>query len=73
MPMLVSTLDNLADQGEGYRARLLDTRFLVIPTAERHEPIIAALEGGNSDMAAEAMRQHVFQGLDAFMELLDRG
>ena len=73
MPMLVSTLDNLADQGEGYRARLLDTRFLVIPTAERHEPIIAALEGGNSNMAAEAMRQHVFQGLDAFMELLDRG
>jgi DNA-binding GntR family transcriptional regulator len=72
MPMLISTLDNLADQGEGYRARLLDTRFLVIPTADRHEPIIASLEQHDSNLAAEAMREHVFQGLDAFMELLDR-
>jgi len=72
MPMLISTLDNLADQGEGYRARLLDTRFLVIPTADRHEPIIASLEHHDSHLAAEAMREHVFQGLDAFMELLDR-
>ena len=73
MPLLVASLDNLADQGEGYRARLLDTRFLVIPTAERHEPIIASLENHDQDLAAEAMRDHVFQGLDAFMELLDRG
>ena len=72
MPTLISTLDNLADQGEGYRARLLDTRFLVIPTADRHEPIIASLEHHDSHLAAEAMREHVFQGLDAFMELLDR-
>ena len=72
MPMLISTLDNLADQGEGYRARLLDTRFLVIPTAVRHEPIIASLENRDPERAAEAMREHVFQGLDAFMELLDR-
>lgn len=73
MPMLIATLDNLADQGEGYRARLLDRRFLVIPTAARHEPIIASLENHDPDLAAEAMREHVFQGLDAFMELLDRG
>ncbi len=71
MPMLIATLDNLADQGEGYRARLLDTRFLVIPTAARHEPIIAALEERDPERAAESMRQHVHQGLDAFMEILD--
>lgn len=72
MPLLIASLDNLADQGEGYRARLLDTRFLVIPTAARHEPIIASLEHHDPGLAAEAMREHVFQGLDAFMELLDR-
>lgn len=73
MPMLTATLDNLADQGEGYRARLLDTRFLVIPTTERHLPIIAALESHDSDRAAAAMHLHVIEGLDAFMELLQRG
>lgn len=72
MPRLISTLDNLSDQGEGYRARLLDNRYLVIPTAESHEPIISSLEDHDPDRASEAMRQHVFLGLDAFMELFDR-
>jgi DNA-binding GntR family transcriptional regulator len=72
MPMLTATLDNLADQGEGYRARLLDTRFLVIPTASRHEPIIAALERRDAAAAGQAMHSHVIEGLDAFMELLNR-
>jgi DNA-binding GntR family transcriptional regulator len=72
MPLLISTLDNLADQGEGYRARLLDTRFLVIPSAERHLPIIDAFEVRDAEGAAAAMRQHVYEGLDAFMELLSR-
>ena len=72
MPMLISTLDNLSDQGEGYRARLLDNRYLVIPTAVSHEPIISSLESHDPELAAEAMRQHVFLGLDAFMELFDR-
>lgn len=72
MPLLIATLDNLADQGEGYRARLLDTRFLVIPTAARHEPILAALEQRDADAAAAAMHTHVDEGLDAFMELLTR-
>lgn len=72
MPLLISTLDNLADQGEGYRARLLDTRFLVVPTAARHRAIIAALEQRDPEAAAAAMQLHVQEGLDAFMELLDR-
>ena len=73
MPLLITTLDNLADQGEGYRARLLDTRFLVVPTANRHRSIISALERRDADAAAAAMHLHVQEGLDAFTELLDRG
>ncbi len=73
MPLLITTLDNLADQGEGYRARLLDTRHLVVPTADRHIPIISALERRDPDAAATAMRQHVQEGLDAFTDLLDHG
>ncbi|MCA9858809.1 MAG: FCD domain-containing protein, partial [Thermomicrobiales bacterium] len=72
MPLLISTLDNLADRGEGYRARLLDVRFLVIPTARRHVPIIAALERRDAAAAASAMHLHVTEGLDAFMEVLNR-
>lgn len=72
MPLLISTLDNLADRGEGYRARLLDTRFLVVPTARRHLTIITALEQHDADAAAGAMHLHVTEGLDAFMELLNR-
>lgn len=72
MPRLIATLDNLSDQGEGYRARLLDKRFLVVPTAVSHEPIVASLESHDAELAAEAMRQHIFLGLDAFMELFDR-
>jgi DNA-binding GntR family transcriptional regulator len=73
MPLLIATLDNLADQGEGYRARLLDTRFLVVPTTNRHLPIISALEQHDPDAAAAAMHLHVQEGLDAFMELLKQG
>jgi DNA-binding GntR family transcriptional regulator len=73
MPLLIATLDNLADQGEGYRARLLDTRFLVVPTTKRHLPIISALERRDADAAAAAMHVHVQEGLDAFMELLNQG
>jgi DNA-binding GntR family transcriptional regulator len=73
LPLLTTTLDNLADQGEGYRARLLDTRFLVVPTEHRHLPIIAALERRDSEAAAAAMHLHVQEGLDAFMELLNHG
>jgi DNA-binding GntR family transcriptional regulator len=73
MPLLIATLDNLADQGEGYRARLLDTRFLVVPTTNRHLPIISALEQHDPEAAAAAMHLHVQEGLDAFMELLNQG
>lgn len=70
MPRLSQTLQNLADQCEGYRARLLDFRLLAMPTAERHLPIIAALEAHDSSLAAELMRVHVLEGMEAVLSTL---
>jgi DNA-binding GntR family transcriptional regulator len=72
MPLLAATLDNLADQSEGYRARLLDSFQILIPTKDRHEPILAALEAGEADRAGDLMRQHVLEGMDVIMGMLDR-
>jgi DNA-binding GntR family transcriptional regulator len=72
MPRLASTLDNLADQSEGYRARLLDSFQLLRPKSGRHLPILAALEAREPETAAELMRTHVLEGLDAIMAMLDR-
>jgi len=72
MPLLSSTLDNLADRSEGYRARTLDSHQMLMPTAERHLPILAAIEKQQPEVAAEHMRQHVLEGLDMIMAMLDR-
>lgn len=69
MPFLAETLRNLADQCEGYRARLLDQRPIFVPGPERHEPILAALAGGGG--AAEEMRRHVLNGMRAVLANLD--
>src|SRR5690606_37685647 len=37
MPRLARTLENLADQCEGYRARLLDSNQIAMPSVERHQ------------------------------------
>jgi DNA-binding GntR family transcriptional regulator len=72
MPLLAATLDNLADQSEGYRARLLDSFQILIPTKDRHEPILAALEADDGDRAGDLMRQHVLEGMDVIKSMLDR-
>ncbi len=72
MPLLAATLDNLADQGEGYRARLLDSYHLVLPTVARHMPIIEALAVHDAEAAAAAMRVHVHEGMEAILSKLDR-
>jgi DNA-binding GntR family transcriptional regulator len=72
MPLLASTLDNLADQSEGYRARLLDSFQIAMPTTARHQPILAALESHDAESAAERMRQHVLEGMEVIMTMLDR-
>ncbi|MDQ3781174.1 MAG: GntR family transcriptional regulator [Chloroflexota bacterium] len=70
MPFLAETLGNLADQCEGFRARLLDQRPIFVPTPERHLPILTALTA-NGDLAAAAMREHVLNGMRAVLASWD--
>ncbi|MGD9711966.1 MAG: GntR family transcriptional regulator [Thermomicrobiales bacterium] len=72
MPLLASTLDNLADRSEGYRARVLDSNQMLMPTAERHIPILDALDQKQSELAESLMRHHVLEGLDMIMSMIDR-
>jgi DNA-binding GntR family transcriptional regulator len=71
MPLLAQTLQNLADQCEGYRARLLDDRAQVLPLPRRHRPILDALAVRDAAAAGEAMREHVLAGMRAVLATLD--
>lgn len=73
MPHLAHLLKNLADQCEGYRARLLDERPQLVPTPERHLPVLAALERRDAAAAAEAMREHILGGMRAVLANIDEG
>ncbi|MGH2559179.1 MAG: GntR family transcriptional regulator [Thermomicrobiales bacterium] len=72
MPYLAQTLQNLADRCEGYRARTLDERQLVVPGPERHSDILVALDSRNAGASAIAMRRHVLAGMDAVLDVLGR-
>lgn len=67
MPMLIATLKNYADRCEGYRARVLDTRPLVVPGPERHTAILEALHDRDAERAGAAMHQHVIEGLEVIL------
>ncbi len=71
MPLLSQTLKNLADQCEGYRARLLDERPLIVPSSERHAAILSALEARDATAASTAMREHVLGGMRAVIATID--
>jgi len=71
MPFLSQSLKNLADQCEGYRARLLDERPLIVPSAERHAAILTALEARDAPAASSAMREHVLGGMRAVIATID--
>lgn len=72
MPYLAQTLQNLADRCEGYRARTLDERQIVVPGPERHARILAALAARDADESAAAMRQHVLAGMEAVLDVINR-
>ncbi|MGH2531381.1 MAG: GntR family transcriptional regulator [Thermomicrobiales bacterium] len=72
MPYLAQTLQNLADRCEGYRARTLDERQLVVPGPERHGAILKALQARDAVASATAMRRHVLAGMDAVLDVLGR-
>lgn len=72
MSLLAKTLENLADRCEAYRARLLDHHLVYIPAAERHEPILSALERNDAEGVGPLMRQHVLEGMTAVLAELER-
>lgn len=71
MELLCRTLENLADRCEGYRARLLDARFRVLPSPDRHTEILAAIAERDADRTAEALRKHVLAGMEALLEQIN--
>lgn len=71
MPLLARTLLNLADQCEGYRARLLDQAALVRPTGDRHRAVLDALRERDGEAAAVAMHIHIVEGLEALIGVID--
>ena len=73
MPHLAQTLKNLADQCEGYRARLLDERPQLVPSPQRHAALLGALERRDAAAAAEAMREHILKGMRAVLANLNEG
>ena len=73
MPHLAETLQNLADQCEGYRARLLDQRPQLVPSQDRHRALLDALARRDATAAAEAMREHILGGMRAVLANLDDG
>jgi len=70
MPLLSQTLENLTDRCEAFRARLLDSRYRVLPAPYRHTAILDALERRDPEGVSVAMRRHVLDGMDAMLELL---
>lgn len=71
MPLLDQTLQDLADQCEAYRVRLLDPLPMVVPSPERHAPLLVALAARDGPSAAEAMRDHVMSGMGAVLANLE--
>jgi DNA-binding GntR family transcriptional regulator len=71
MSLLSHTLENLADRCEGYRARLLDARFRVLPSPERHTELLDAIAARDADRTAVALRRHILNGMEALLEQID--
>lgn len=68
MPLLSTTLENLADRCEAFRARLLDARFRVLPAPYRHTEILNALAARDPERVAAALRRHILDGMEAILE-----
>ncbi len=72
MPRLAATLHNLADQCEYYRARLLDTSGLAVPSSQGHGPLLHALAAHDREAARVLTREHVRRGMQSVLEALER-
>jgi len=73
MPRLAELVGNLTDNCEYYRARLLDTAGLAMPTEAGHAPLLEAIEHRTAESARELGRQHVLYGLRSILSVLPAG
>lgn len=70
MPQLAQTLQGLADRCEYYRASLLDQSQLAAPSADRHEPLIHALETHDREHGARLQKTHILEGMNVVLSVL---
>lgn len=72
LPHLSQTLQNYADQCEYYRACLLDQHHFASPTPEGHQPLIDALESGDTEELQSLMKDHVLLGMHLILNALGK-
>ncbi|HEV2359094.1 MAG TPA: GntR family transcriptional regulator [bacterium] len=71
MPRLDELLENLADQCEYYRSRLLDPTRLAAPDPQAHEVLLDALAAHDGEAAARVMRDHITAGMRTVLAALE--
>ncbi|HLJ58822.1 MAG TPA: GntR family transcriptional regulator [bacterium] len=72
MPRLDQVLENLADQCEYYRSRLLDPSRLSAPDPAAHAALLELLARHDTDAAGRLMRDHVLGGMRTVLSTLGR-
>lgn len=65
-------LENLADQCEYYRSRLLDPSQLAVPDPAAHQVLLGHLAAHNGDAAAGFMRDHILRGMHTVLTAMQR-
>jgi DNA-binding GntR family transcriptional regulator len=72
MARLEALLENLADQCEYYRSRLLDPSQLAVPDPASHQTLLDDLAAHDGDAAARFMRGHILGGMRTVLTALER-
>lgn len=72
MPRLDRLLENLADQCEYYRSRLLDPSQLAVPDPAPHHALLDDLAAHDGEGAARFMRHHIMGGMQSVLAALER-
>lgn len=72
MARLEGLLENLADQCEYYRSRLLDPSQLAVPDPAPHQTLLDDLAAHDGGAAACFMRSHIVGGMHTVLAALER-
>lgn len=71
MPRLDELLENLADQCEYCRSRLLDPALLAAPDPDAHDVLLDALAAHDGEAASHVMREHIVAGMRTVLAALE--